>query len=67
MMARKIGQQTTRGKDESRQQTTMALGIRLMSLPGCFFRACGSSLKQLYPHYLTQILGFWVTCGVKMM
>ena len=23
--------------------------------------------KQLYPSYLAQILGFWVTCGVKMM
>ncbi len=29
--------------------------------------ACGSSLKQLYPHYLGQILWFWVTCGVKRM
>ncbi len=29
--------------------------------------AYGSSLKQLYPHYLAHILGFWVTCGVKMM
>jgi hypothetical protein len=27
----------------------------------------GSSLKQLYPHYLGQILGFWVTCEVNMM
>jgi hypothetical protein len=25
------------------------------------------SLIQLYPHYLAQIWGFWVTCGVKMM
>jgi hypothetical protein len=25
------------------------------------------SFKQLYPYYLVQILGFWVTCGVKMM
>ncbi len=25
------------------------------------------SLTQLYPHFLGQILGFWVTCGVKMM
>jgi hypothetical protein len=25
------------------------------------------SLTQLYPTYLAQILGFWVTCGVKMM
>jgi hypothetical protein len=25
-----------------------------------------SSLKQLYPHYFCQILGFWVTCGVEM-
>ncbi len=29
--------------------------------------AWGSSLKQLYPAYWAQILGFWVTCGVKMM
>ncbi len=29
--------------------------------------AYGSSLKQFYPHYLGQILGFWLTCGVKMM
>jgi hypothetical protein len=28
---------------------------------------CISSLKQLYPHYLAQILGFCITCGVKMM
>ncbi len=27
----------------------------------------GSSLYQLYPHYLGQIWGLWVTCGVKMM
>ncbi len=28
----------------------------------------GSILTQLYPPYVTQILGFWVTCaGVKMM
>ena len=26
-----------------------------------------SSLTQLYIHYLAQIVGFWVTCGVKMM
>jgi hypothetical protein len=26
-----------------------------------------SSLTQLYPHYLVQILGFWVTFGVEMM
>ncbi len=25
------------------------------------------SLTQLYPPYLAQIFGFWVTCGVKMM
>ncbi len=31
------------------------------------FGAYGSSLKQLDPHYLCQILGFWVTWGVKMM
>ncbi len=27
----------------------------------------GSSLKQLYQHYLGQMWGFWVTCRVKMM
>jgi hypothetical protein len=26
-----------------------------------------SSLKQLYMQYMAHILGFWVTCGVKMM
>ena len=26
-----------------------------------------NSLKQFYPSNLAQILGFWVTCGVKMM
>jgi hypothetical protein len=26
-----------------------------------------SSLKQFYPQYMAQILGFWVTCGVKML
>ncbi len=29
--------------------------------------AYGISLTQLYPPYLAQILGLWVTCGVKMM
>jgi hypothetical protein len=29
--------------------------------------AYSSSLQQLFPHYFTHILGFWVTCGVKMM
>ncbi len=29
--------------------------------------AYGSSLTQFYSPYLAQILGFWVTCGVKMM
>jgi hypothetical protein len=29
--------------------------------------AYSSSLKQFYPPYLAQILGFWVTCGVEMM
>jgi hypothetical protein len=29
--------------------------------------AYGSSLTQLYPPYLAQILVFWNTCGVKMM
>jgi hypothetical protein len=33
----------------------------------CCPLAYGSSLTQLYPPYLAQILGFWVTCGVKMM
>jgi hypothetical protein len=26
-----------------------------------------SSLTQFYPPFLAQILGLWVTCGVKMM
>ncbi len=32
-----------------------------------FAKSLSSSLTQLYPPYLAQILGFWVTCGVKMM
>jgi hypothetical protein len=27
----------------------------------------GISLTQLYPHYLAQILGLWVTCEVRIM
>ncbi len=33
----------------------------------CCQWAYGSSLKQLYPHYLGQMLGFWLTCWVKLM
>ena len=33
----------------------------------CCALTTSSSLTQLYPSYLDQILGFWVTCGVKMM
>ncbi len=33
----------------------------------CYPWAYSISLTQLYPHYLGQILGFGVTCGVKMM
>ncbi len=33
----------------------------------CCPLAYGSSLTQFYPPYLAQILGFWVTCGVKIM
>ncbi len=35
----------------------------------CCPLACSSSLAQLYPSYLAQILRFWfcVTCSVKMM
>ena len=33
----------------------------------CCPLAFGSSLTQFYPPYLGQILGFWVTCGVKIM
>jgi hypothetical protein len=29
--------------------------------------AYSSSLTQLYQHYLAHSLGFWVTCGVKMV
>ncbi len=35
--------------------------IHIMSI------AYGSSLKKLYQHYLTQNLGYWVTCRVKIM
>jgi hypothetical protein len=30
----------------------------------CYPWAYSISLTQLYLHYLGQILGFWVTCGV---
>jgi hypothetical protein len=33
----------------------------------CWPWTYGSSLKQLYPPYLAQMMGLWVTCGVKMM
>ncbi len=33
----------------------------------CYPWAYSISITQLYPPYLAQILGFWVTCGVKMM
>jgi hypothetical protein len=33
----------------------------------CCPLAYDSSLTQIYPPYLAQILGFWVTCGVKVM
>jgi len=33
----------------------------------CLSLAYNSSLTQLNTHYLAQILGYWVTCGVKMM
>ncbi len=33
----------------------------------CYPWAYSISLTQLYPPYLEQILGLWVTCGVKMM
>ncbi len=33
----------------------------------CCPQAYPSSLTQLYPPNLSQILWFWVTCGVKMM
>ncbi len=33
----------------------------------CCLLAYSCSLTQFYPPYLAQILGFWVTCGVKMM
>jgi hypothetical protein len=33
----------------------------------CCPYAYGNSLTQLYPPYLAQSLGLWVTCGVKMM
>jgi hypothetical protein len=33
----------------------------------CCPLAYGSSLTQFYPPYLEQIIGFWVTCRVKIM
>ncbi len=33
----------------------------------CYPWAYSISLTYLYPPYLAQILGFWVTCGVNMM
>ncbi len=41
--------------------------MKCLSTLICCFGAYGSSLKQLHPHCLGQILGFWVTCGVKIM
>jgi hypothetical protein len=38
-----------------------------MSTLICCPWAYSISLTQLYPPYLAQILGLWVTCGVKMM
>ncbi len=40
---------------------------KCLSASICCLWAYGSSLKQLYPHYLAQNLGFWLTWGVKMM
>ncbi len=33
----------------------------------CYPWAYSISLTQLYPPYLAKILGFWITCEVKMM
>jgi hypothetical protein len=33
----------------------------------CYPWAYSISITHLYSHYLGQILGFWVTCGVNMM
>jgi hypothetical protein len=41
--------------------------IQCLSTLICCPLAYSCSLTQLYPLYLAQILGFWVTCGVKMM
>jgi len=43
------------------------LPISIISTLICCPWAYGSSLAQVYPHYLGQIWGFWLTCGVKMM
>ena len=40
---------------------------KCLSILICFPQAYGSSLTQFCPPYLVQILGFWVTCEVKMM
>ncbi len=41
--------------------------INCLSTLKCCPWAYSIRLIQLYPPYLAQILGFWVTCGVKMM
>ena len=40
--------------------------VKCLSTLICCPLAYGSSLTQLYPPYLAQILGYVVTCGVKM-
>ena len=40
---------------------------KCLSILICCPWAYDSSLKQLYPHYLAQVLGLQVTCRVKMM
>ncbi len=40
---------------------------KLLSTLICYPWAYSISLTQVYSHYLGQIFGFWVTCGVKMM
>ena len=51
-------------------QTAFIIHIRHIKCLGtliCCPSAYSSSCTQLYSHYLAQLLGFWVACGVKML
>ena len=52
-------------------QTAVSIHIRHMENVSAHWYAVHrhmvAALTHLYSHYFTQIFGFWVTCGVKMM